>query len=56
MPHDNEETHMNETPDNEMPGKGKSYIAGKIRESAENDPKPVVDDGILSPYRDEIAD
>jgi len=47
---------MSETPDPETPDKGTSYIAERIRKSADADPQPKVDDGILSPYRDEIAD
>ena len=44
---------MSDTP--EMPGKKKSFNAEKILKSAENTPPTKVDDGILSPYRDEIT-
>jgi len=46
---------MSETPDTETPEKGTSYVAERIRRSADGDPQPQVDDGILSPYRDDVA-
>jgi len=47
---------MSETPDAETPEKGTSYIAERIRQSADAGPEPKVDDGILSPYRDDVAE
>ncbi len=45
---------MPDTPDLKSTEEGGSIIGQKILKLAEDAEKPKVDDGILSPYRDEV--
>jgi len=47
---------MPDTPDLESFEKGGSITGQKLRKLAEDANPPKVDDGILSPYREEILD